>query len=103
MIDEGTIREVVALARIQLTREERDSLKDDLEQILSHMEHLNQLDTGEVEPTFHPVREMKNVFRPDDPEPGLAQDQLLALPAEVEAPYIRVRNLMVREESEETP
>ena len=49
------IRHVALLARLALTPAEEDELTTTLDQILQHMDKLNQLDTSAVEPTAHVV------------------------------------------------
>lgn len=49
------IRHVALLARLALTPAEEDELTATLDQILQHMDKLNQLDTSTVEPTAHIV------------------------------------------------
>ena len=49
------IRHVALLARLALTPAEEDELTTTLDQILQHMDKLNQLDTSAVEPTAHIV------------------------------------------------
>jgi aspartyl-tRNA(Asn)/glutamyl-tRNA(Gln) amidotransferase subunit C len=49
------IRHVALLARLALTPAEEDDLTTTLDQILQHMDKLNQLDTSTVEPTAHIV------------------------------------------------
>lgn len=93
MMDDREIREVAELACLRLTSRELGSLSQELDRILAHVEHLNQVDTRSVEPTFHPIRDLINVFRPDSPEPGLLQEDFLALPAQVEDPYLKVQGL----------
>jgi len=49
------IRHVALLARLALTPTEETELATTLDQILQHMDKLNQLDTTDVEPTAHIV------------------------------------------------
>ena len=49
------IRHVALLARLALTPTEETELATTLDQILQHMDKLNQLDTSDVEPTAHIV------------------------------------------------
>ena len=54
-ISPDQIRHVALLARLALTPAEEDELTLTLDQILQHMDKLNQLDTTAVEPTAHIV------------------------------------------------
>ncbi len=49
------IRHVALLARLALTPAEEEELTATLDEILQHMDQLNQLDTSQVEPTAHIV------------------------------------------------
>ncbi len=56
---------VARLARLTLSDEEKDEFAVQLNDILTYMDKLNELDTKDVEPTSH-VIPVKNVFRPDE-------------------------------------
>ncbi|HKV54649.1 MAG TPA: Asp-tRNA(Asn)/Glu-tRNA(Gln) amidotransferase subunit GatC [Candidatus Binataceae bacterium] len=45
------VRHVARLARLALSEAEEQSLQTDLSAILAYVDKLNELDTGEVEPT----------------------------------------------------
>ena len=55
---------IAHLARIQLTKEELEQFKGQLQQILDHVDELSELDVEGVEPTAHAVP-VHNVFRED--------------------------------------
>jgi len=48
------VRKVADLARIRLTDDEAGALGPQLKNILGYVDSLQQLDTGNVEPTAHP-------------------------------------------------
>lgn len=54
-ISREQIRHVAMLARLALTPAEEESLAATLDEILTYMEKLNELDTSAVEPTAHIV------------------------------------------------
>jgi aspartyl-tRNA(Asn)/glutamyl-tRNA(Gln) amidotransferase subunit C len=54
-ISPAEVRHVALLARLALTPAEEDELTTTLDQILQHIDKLNQLDTSAVEPTAHIV------------------------------------------------
>ena len=76
MIDDQKIQHIAKLARLEITKEEGEQLKDQLAAILKHFEALNELDTSGVEPMKH-VIDTKNVLRDDEVRPSLPQDQAL--------------------------
>ena len=70
------VEHVAALARLSFTEEEMQKLTAQLNEILRYMEHLNTLDTSEVEPLSH-VIELHNVFRKDVLRPSLPREEAL--------------------------
>jgi len=70
------IEHIVMLARLELTREERELFSKQLGNIIEYMDKLNELDTATVNPTAH-VLPMKNVFREDVLKPSLPKEKAL--------------------------
>ena len=68
---------VAHLARLRLTDSEAQAFQTQLDQILSYVRQINQLDLSAVEPTSHP-RMVTNVFRRDETRPGLDRDGVMA-------------------------
>ena len=68
---------VAELARIQLTPEEVNTFRSQLEIVLQHVERLNQVDVSNVEPMAHSFPTY-NVFRNDEPRNGLDNESALA-------------------------
>jgi aspartyl-tRNA(Asn)/glutamyl-tRNA(Gln) amidotransferase subunit C len=64
IIDEKTIDYVAALAKLELSEEEKVKAEKDLGSILGYMETMNELDTDNIEPMSH-VFPISNVFRED--------------------------------------
>jgi aspartyl-tRNA(Asn)/glutamyl-tRNA(Gln) amidotransferase subunit C len=65
------------LARLSLSDEEKELFGNQLSSILSYMEQLNELDTGNVEPTSH-VISINNVVREDLPQLSLDREEALS-------------------------
>jgi aspartyl-tRNA(Asn)/glutamyl-tRNA(Gln) amidotransferase subunit C len=63
-IDPHTIYKIAHLARLNVEESEMAGIAESLEQILSWMEKLNELDTEGVEPLVHMSAEI-NSFRQD--------------------------------------
>lgn len=59
------VEKLAELARLEFNENEIENLTKDMNQILHHMDKLNELDTSNVEPLSHPI-EVKNVFREDE-------------------------------------
>ena len=63
-IDDETIEYVGILAKLELSGEEKEQAKKDMESMLDYVDKLNELDTSGVEPMSH-VFPVRNVFRED--------------------------------------
>jgi len=70
------VEKIAELARLAFTENEIDHLTSEMNQILLHMDKLNELDTTNVEPLAHPL-EVKNVFREDVLKPSTPREQAL--------------------------
>jgi aspartyl-tRNA(Asn)/glutamyl-tRNA(Gln) amidotransferase subunit C len=64
-LSEAEVRHVAALARLDLSDKEVESLAKDMNQILGYVAKLNELNTDDVEPTTHVV-EMSTPYRDDE-------------------------------------
>jgi aspartyl-tRNA(Asn)/glutamyl-tRNA(Gln) amidotransferase subunit C len=58
------VRHVADLARLELTEHEELRMTEQMNSILSYVDKLNELDTGDVLPTTHAIQ-LENVFRQD--------------------------------------
>ena len=63
-ISDETIEYVGILAKLELSAEEKEAAKSDMEQMLDYIDSLNELDTTGIEPMSH-VFPVQNVFRED--------------------------------------
>ena len=87
------VEHVARLARLELTAEEKERMRAQLDSILSYIDKLNELDTTAVEPTSH-VLPMTNVFREDEVAPSLAQEEILANAPERHDLFFRVPRIL---------
>ncbi len=76
-ITDETIHYVAALAKLELSGEEKEKAKKDLGSILAYMDTMNELDTEHIEPMSH-VFPIRNVFREDVVANGPDRDILLS-------------------------
>jgi aspartyl-tRNA(Asn)/glutamyl-tRNA(Gln) amidotransferase subunit C len=58
------VRHVATLARLELTEAEELRMTEQMNDILSYMDKLNELNTSDISATTHAIQR-KNVFRPD--------------------------------------
>lgn len=63
-LDNDTINKIAHLARLEVNDSERENLLKDMNNILSFMEKLNELDTSGVEPLIY-LTDRVNVLRED--------------------------------------
>lgn len=70
------VEHIARLARLQFSDAEKETLSEELSQILQYMEKLNELDTDGVEPLSHPT-ELLNIMRPDEVQPSFTTEEAL--------------------------
>ncbi len=75
-INDEFMRRLEELAGLELSPEEREALRGDLERILSYFQKLQELDTEGV-PPYEPLPGVRNVFREDEPKESLPQGEAL--------------------------
>lgn len=83
-LTEADIRRIAEGSRIALTDDEVATLREELSAILTTLQPIRDLDLGDVEPTFHPIEGLVNVFREDEIVPPLPRDVALSNAATVE-------------------
>lgn len=76
-ITDQTIEYVGILAKLELSDEEKETAKADMEKMLDYIDTLNELDTSGVEPMMH-VFPVNNVFREDVVTNGDRREETLA-------------------------
>ncbi len=89
-LDLETVRNVAALARLDLTAEETERFARQLGDVLAYAERLQQIDTQDVPPTPY-VLPLSNVIREDEPAPGLSTEEALANAPDRQGGFFRVR------------
>lgn len=87
------IEKVARLARLELSREEKKTFENQLEQILTYMEQLNRLDTTGVEPTSHAIP-MVNVFREDEVKPSISREEVMEISPDQENGHFKVPRII---------
>lgn len=71
------VEHVALLARLQFSPQEIERFTTQLNSLLDYMDKLGQLDTRQVEPTFHAVNQ-KNILREDSVRSSLPRDLTLS-------------------------
>jgi aspartyl-tRNA(Asn)/glutamyl-tRNA(Gln) amidotransferase subunit C len=68
---------VARLARLELSDEEIERMREQLSAILEAVGQVSELDLADVEPTAHPL-DLVNVLAEDEPRPSLTLEDALA-------------------------
>jgi aspartyl-tRNA(Asn)/glutamyl-tRNA(Gln) amidotransferase subunit C len=82
-----SIEHLARLARLSVSGDEKIIFANQIDSILNYMDKLNELDTGDVEPTSH-VIQLSNVVREDLPKDSLDRtDALMNAPDKTDKFY----------------
>ena len=76
-ITQKELEHVTHLARLNLSDQELDTIRGQLDNILSYIDKLGELDTSGIEPTTH-VFSVNNAFREDIVTESLSRKKSLA-------------------------
>ena len=98
-ITEDQVRYVADLANLSLTDEEVRKFQADLDEILGHVERLNEIDTSNVEPmaqVLFGAAADTSTWREDAERPPLGADVALANAPQPGAGYFKVPKVIER-------
>ena len=84
---------IARLARVGVSDEDVAKFQEQLSEILDHFETLRQLDTEGVPPTSHPLP-LESVMRPDEVQPSLPREEVLANAPLADEGAFRVRAVL---------
>jgi aspartyl-tRNA(Asn)/glutamyl-tRNA(Gln) amidotransferase subunit C len=76
MISRNQVNHVAHLAALKMSEDEAEQRRADLDEVLSHVERIAELELSEVKPTTHVVP-LTNVLRPDLPQPSAPREKML--------------------------
>ena len=93
MISREDVVHVARLARLALTDAELETIREQLNAILSHIDALRAVDTSGVEPTSHAVPQF-NVMRDDEPRPCFPVEEMLANAPDRVGDFFRVPRII---------
>ncbi|MBV9230036.1 MAG: Asp-tRNA(Asn)/Glu-tRNA(Gln) amidotransferase subunit GatC [Chloroflexi bacterium] len=93
MIDRETVLSVANLAKLALSEEEVEMLREQLSAILGHIQILQEADVSGVSPTAHASR-LTNIMRADIPQPSYPPEVLLANAPEQEDNCLKVNAVL---------
>lgn len=93
-ISTDDVHRLAKLSSLQLNETEAESLRGDLEHILTYIEQLSELDVEGVEPTYQ-VTGLQNIWRDDVVDTyGISSDKLLDLAPASDAQQIKVPKVL---------
>ncbi len=82
------VEHLAELAKVNLSEEEKEIFREQLERILEYFKKIDQLDLTGVEPTTH-VMDVSNVFREDVRKKSLPPQDVLANAPQKEGRYFK--------------
>jgi aspartyl-tRNA(Asn)/glutamyl-tRNA(Gln) amidotransferase subunit C len=88
-LTQAQVEHIAALARLELTPEEKASFHQQLSAILDYFAQLQEVDTTGIAPEISDLP-AGSPLRPDEPRPGLPTGDLLANAPQVEDDQFRV-------------
>lgn len=88
-LSHDAVRAIAELAKLDLTDDEVAMYAGQLSDILQYFEQLAEVDTSAIEPTAS-VLPLKNVLRPDVPQPPLTPAEAIANAPDAEDDQFRV-------------
>ena len=86
-VDEKLVREIAALARLDLSQEETEMFVPQFKDILDYVSVLNEVDTEDVPPAYLSSTN-KSVTRADEVEPSTPTDEFLANAPQARDAYV---------------
>lgn len=91
-ITDQEVRYVAALANLTLTEDEIARMVHDLDEILTHIDKLNELDTSAVEPMAQVLYDAEETatLRADVEQPSLSNEEAIANAPKAGAGYYKV-------------
>ena len=92
-ITKQEVEKVAKLARLAMTEAETPTCAQQLNQIVAYVQKLKSFPTEGVQPTST-LLEQTNVFRPDEPQPSLSEDQALRNAPDAEDHRFRVPRII---------
>ena len=87
------VRHLAALARVGMTDEDIETMRDQMSNIMENFDILSQVDTDDVGPTGHSV-DLNSVMRDDEVAESSTLDQVMANAPNREDDFIRVRAVL---------
>jgi len=75
-VEKKEVEKIAELARLKFSDEELESFTHQMNDILSYMDKLNELDTEHIQPLSHPIEQV-NIFRKDTVKSSISTEDAL--------------------------
>lgn len=92
-INDDLVQHIAHLARLEFQGEDLKAIKGDMQNIITFMDKLSELDTDEVEPLIFMSDEV-NVLREDVVEQTVTSDQALKNAPKKDSDYFRIPKVL---------
>lgn len=92
-ITEEIVDHIAHLARLEFEGEKKDAIRQDLENIISFMDKLSEVDTDGVEPLIFMTEEY-NKLREDEAVVSITQDDALKNAPKKDSDYFRIPKVL---------
>ncbi|GAA4921033.1 aspartyl/glutamyl-tRNA(Asn/Gln) amidotransferase subunit C [Stackebrandtia albiflava] len=96
-ISRDEVAHLAHLARLDVTEAELDRFAQQLDVILQSVQRIGEVAADDIPPTSHAVP-LTNVYRADEPVPGLSREAALAGAPDVAEDRFRVPRILGEEE-----
>ncbi len=90
------VEHIAALARLELSEDEKKQYSEQLSDILAYAARLDELDTGDITPTASGTEGTLRL-RPDSARPGLPPEKILGNAPETQDDQFKVPPVLERE------
>ena len=97
-LNREAVKKISELCRIGCTEEEITSLLHDLEEILDYVEQLKEVNTNNVTPCNHVLKDIENVMREDTVSKTMPRDTFLANAPEQVSGLIKVPTVIKKKD-----
>ncbi len=92
-VSKEDVKYVALLAHIELSEEEKETLTEQLNEIIEYFRNVDTVDTEGIKPTYH-VLELLNIFQEDEVLPSLPANEILKNAARKEKRFFKAPRII---------
>ncbi|MBC7194134.1 MAG: Asp-tRNA(Asn)/Glu-tRNA(Gln) amidotransferase subunit GatC [Caldisericia bacterium] len=93
IIDKEVVEKILTLSRLYLKEDEKDEIIPQLEEILNYFKVIDEIDTKNIEPMFHPPLQKLN-FREDKNVKTFDREDLQEISPDFENGFVKVPKII---------